>query len=161
MLTQEYLKSILNYDEDTGNFIRLVKLSNNSKIGEIAGAIDEKGYRRIYILGKYIRGHKLAWFYNYGVWPKDQLDHINNVKDDNRLCNLRECSNRLNQFNTKVRKNSKTGVKGVHPQGNGFEADIKINGKTKYIGYFSNIADAKKARDKVAIEIHGDYFNAG
>ena len=93
MITQEYLKSVLYYDKDTGLFTW--KISNKKghvKEGKLAGSKDNRGYVKIQINKKDYTAHRLAWFYIYGEWPKQVIDHINRIKFDNRIENLRDVS---------------------------------------------------------------------
>ena len=88
-LTQDYLKSILHYDPDTGVFTWLKKLSNNTKVMGVAGTIAQDGYVKIRINSQGYPAHRLAWFYFYGTFPQEQLDHINLNRSDNAIKNLR------------------------------------------------------------------------
>ena len=75
-LTQSQLKEFISYDRDSGKFTWIKSPSRNIKVGSEAGTIHITGYVYIRFLNKQYRAHRLAWFYVYGVWPKDQLDHI-------------------------------------------------------------------------------------
>jgi len=110
MIDIDYLREILHFDPSTGVFT-WAKPRPKIRVGERAGHNHHKGYRRIDVCGKSYAEHRLAWFYYYGVWPADQIDHINRVRDDNRISNLREASNGENRANAKSA--SKHGVKGV------------------------------------------------
>src|ERR1700749_700579 len=91
MLTLGYLKLILAYDENTGYFKWITKRSGSGNFKIHAGHITNKGYRRLRIEGKNYFAQRLVWFYMTGEWPPEgfQVDHINNIKDDNRFTNLR------------------------------------------------------------------------
>ena len=119
MPTQEELKSLLNYDDKTGIFTWR-KSSGPVKSGSVAGYVNEKGYILIGIKGKSYRAHRLAWLYVTGEHPVNVIDHINGVRDDNRLSNLRSCTQKENINNPLARKKSsltqpigKSGVRGV------------------------------------------------
>lgn len=99
MLSQEYLKSILHYDPETGILSWKVD-RRRVKIGQIAGYLC-LGYVAIGIDGKLYKGHRLAWLYMTGEWPKDEIDHINRTKHDNRWVNLREATKEQNCDNRK------------------------------------------------------------
>lgn len=88
---------------------------------------------------------------------KGEVDHINGNKLDNRRTNLRLVTHHQNLFNRPVRKDSKTGVKGVRRVGNAFTARIKFNGKEKHIGTFFSIIEAAKAYDEEATQMFGEY----
>ena len=113
ILKQEDLKKILSYNPETGIFIWLLSTSPNQKIGNIAGCIREKKYRIIQLNGLKYYSHRLAWFYMTGNWPKEELDHINGIKDDDRFVNLREVSRLENNWNSCKPKTNTTGIKGI------------------------------------------------
>jgi hypothetical protein len=146
MITQEELKQQLYYDPDTGVFTRLVSNSNTVKVGDIAGCYDGDGYLRIKVNNKRYGAHRLALLYMYGSFPKDQIDHINNIKDDNRITNLREANKSQNAQNKiKAHKNNKSGLLGVSKNGKGFKCTIKINYKRKYLGTYRTKEEAHSA----------------
>jgi len=106
MITAEYVRRRLQYDPETGVFIwkpRPIDKSWSTRFsGEVAGTIKNNGYRQIRIDGVKYGAARLAWLYVYGEWPKNEIDHINRVRDDDRLINLREatrtenCNNKYN-----------------------------------------------------------------
>ena len=147
-MTQEYLKSLLDYNPETGKFIWRVSKSNYAKSRSEAGWISN-GYRIIRIDGKGYRAHRLAWLWYYGSWPEDQIDHINHNRDDNRIENLREVSHIENHKNQSLFCNNTSGHVGVHwyKTTKKWRAQIKANGKKIIsLGYFKEKEDAIKAR---------------
>ena len=92
--------------------------------------------------------------------PTDKLvDHENGVTLDNRRKNLRICTHRQNTANSVVRKNNRTGFRGVSKVGGRYQARIKENGKRRSLGYFDT---AEEAASVWAIEhkkIHGEFSN--
>ena len=91
-----FLESKLHYDQCSGVFTWV-----NSKNNRVAGTPDYKGYISIGLNKKQYRAHRLAWFYCYGVWPKESIDHINGIKNDNRIANLRDVRDTENKRNAK------------------------------------------------------------
>jgi hypothetical protein len=92
---------------------------------------------------------------------KKCIDHVNNIRTDNRLENLRWCSHTENSYNVKIRKDNTSGVKGVYFKKsiNKYQAYIKINNKHKHIGYFYSLEEAKEARRQKANEIFKEFTN--
>lgn len=142
-ITAQYLRDILNYDQDTGIF-RWSKQRPRIKVGDIAGTPAAKGHVAIKIDGSSYKAHRLAWLYMTGTWPKDQIDHINRIPDDNRYSNLCECNTAENCQNQGLRKNNTSGYQGVsfHKRSGEWRAMININGRATVIGSF---ADAETA----------------
>lgn len=103
----EFLRQILDYDPETGIFTwkRRTDLPpmangwNKRMVGARAGRISTMGHRQIGIDGTLYLAHRLAWLYVYGTPPKYQIDHINAVRDDNGIANLRESDQAQNQHN--------------------------------------------------------------
>lgn len=138
MITQAQLKELLFYDPETGEFHWL-------RNGKVAGGKDH-GYLRICISGKLLKAHRLAWLYVHGYFPEHDIDHINRVRDDNRISNLREVSRTCNARNASGKAGSSSGVKGVHKVRDRWTATITVNGYTISLGTFLTKLGAAKAR---------------
>jgi excinuclease UvrABC ATPase subunit len=150
MLTQERLKELLHYDEETGVFTWLNSPRNNVPSGSIAGTIDKKGYVRILYSKKLYLAHRLAWLYVHGNFPKNDIDHINGNPTDNRICNLRPVTRKQNMENKKIYKTNKSGYSGVtwHSRDKKWNVRIGHYGKRISLGYFDNLNDAIAVRIK-------------
>lgn len=147
MITLSRLKELLHYCQETGLFVRLVSTSSNAKVGDVAGRKHSRGYWHIGIDGKDYLAHRLAWLYMTGAWPTNQIDHINGVRDDNRISNLRGATNAENQQNTALRDDNTSGFMGVSwfRERGKWHARITIAGKDKHLGYFDTPEDAHEA----------------
>lgn len=159
-ITQKYLKSILDYNQKTGIFIWK---NNRGRIqkGDIAGHINKKGYMIIMIDYVNFQLHRMAWLYVTGELPKCQIDHINRIKNDNRICNLREANPSQNQWNRKSSRTSVSGFKGVYPlKYGGFRARIKLFGKHIHLGIFKTAKEAHEVYCKKGVELRGEFFNS-
>lgn len=98
--------------------------------------------------------HRVAWLLHFGFWPDQELDHINGIKDDNRISNLREVTHAENMQNrTKAMRSSSTGVLGVKPFRNGYIARIQRFGKRQHLGVFKTIEEASSAYRAAAITL--------
>lgn len=141
------LKSLLRYEPDTGLIYWIAKGKGMIK-KKAAGTKLHSGYLGICIGPKRWQAHRIAWALHTGAWPKDQIDHINGIKTDNRACNLREATNSQNGKNLGISKANKSGVKGVsfETYTGKWKATIRVNGKSISIGRFDNIEDASQAR---------------
>jgi hypothetical protein len=159
-ITQARLKELLHYNPDTGEFTWRVKTNHGVNVGEVAGTVHTKGYRYIGLDGGHYVAHRLAFLYMEGRMPPGQVDHINRVRDDNRWSNLRAASGQENQWNTVAKCNSRLGMKGIYfnERLRKYTADIRVNGRTKHLGCFETVAEAKAARNTAAMLIHGKFF---
>lgn len=148
-LTQEHLKTLLEYDPDTGQFVWLTdRPGGRVKAGDVAGTTHYSGYRYVTVSGITVTEHRLAWFYVYGRWPSGDIDHINRLRGDNRLCNLRETTRAENCQNQPLRKSNKSGVTGVyyHKMSAKWAASISINKKQIHLGVYDTMEEAVKVR---------------
>ena len=172
-MRQEELQEIIYYCKDTGIFSWLerselthskymsrdsshtvkhaTKLWNSRNAKKIIGS-KTHGYLEVRIKNKVYRLHSLAWLYCYGFIP-DQLDHINGIRDDNRIENLRDVSQSINNKNTAKRKNNTSGFTGVYyfKRLSKWAAKIVSDGKQIHIGCFDTPEEANEARLK---ELH-------
>jgi hypothetical protein len=173
-ISQEYLKSILDYDPETGIFTwkhrprehfktePVWKSWNTRYSGAVAGGRNGGEYIIISINRRSFLAHRLSWLYMIGEFPQDQIDHINGVRDDNRIVNLRSVTNSENHRNQKKPKSNSSGVTGIcwHKRKNKWHAYIRTDDKRIHLGYFDNIFEAACAR-KSAENKHGFHANHG
>jgi len=157
-LTAERLRELLSYDPDTGLF-HWRRQKGRASAGDKAGRFSfTHGYIDIGIDGCLYRAHRLAWLYIYGKWPTE-MDHINGVRNDNRLVNLRQCTVSENRSNRGASPRNTSGFKGVSKRANDGKwiAQIKKNGKVTWLGSFDDPAEAHAAYCKAAKVIHGEF----
>lgn len=136
MIDRELVMAKLHYNPESGVFT-WKKGNGRAAVGSVAGQTSSWGYIRISIGNKKYSAHHLAWLVAYEEWPMKQIDHIDGNKTNNALSNLRLVTASVNQLcNNRPRSNNKTGFVGVSPDRNRFKAQIKINGKSMYLGSF-------------------------
>lgn len=144
------LHEILHYDPNSGVFTWAVNGKRNAKykIGDVAGAIHIDGYIVISFMSQSFSAHRLAWLYVYGEFPKNQIDHIDRDKQNNRINNLRDVSIAVNAQNTTRSDNTYTGIVGVICErfDKVWVASIMLNGKSIYLGHHKTLLNAAKAR---------------
>lgn len=150
-LCNEYL----NYDPETGIFIR-IKSAKGIRIGDVAGYRTSAGYIQMSIKGKVYLAHRIAFLITYGYFPKI-IDHINRDSSDNRISNLRECSQVENCRNRGINNNNTSGYKGVTKKGNKWRSEIRFRGDRKYLGSFICKHEAAKAYNEAAKKHHGEF----
>lgn len=154
MITQQQLKEHLSYDQNTGIFISEKTYGQPIK-GKQLGTLHSTGYIVIRINDKLYKAHRLAWLYIYGEFPAC-LDHINRVRSDNRIANLRSICQKQNTQNSGLSKSNRSGLKGVGwcAKLSKWRAKIMFNRKTIHLGYFADKNDAHIAYCKAAKKYH-------
>ena len=155
-LTQDDLKRLFHYDQETGLFTRLVNSGTRWKIGQIVGCLDPiSGYLTVGVGNKTYRLHRLAFLYVTGKWPEHDVDHIDGIGSNNKWANLREATELQNMQNyKKANKNNKSKFLGVSTQRYGFQAVIYKNRKRIYLGLFKTPELAHTAYLEAKRKIH-------
>jgi len=158
-LTVHELKKNLTYDPLTGNFIRNKSNHPKIKIGDIAGCQIKSGYILVTVNSVQYLAHRLAWLYQTGNWPQEEIDHANGIKCDNRFSNLRESTRHQNMKNIKNYSTSSSGIKNVvfNKRSNKFVVAMRSDGKRYHVGYFKKISDAKKAAIDFRKKLHKEF----
>lgn len=162
--TQERLKEALNYCKETGLFTWKEPRRGRMFLS-VAGNIDSStGYRRISLDDRSYYAAKLAWLYTFGEYPECVVDHINGIKDDDRIVNLRLATQSKNIANCGMFAHNTSGYKGVYYYKSRAEkgwapwwAYISYNGKRKSLGYFNSKEDAAEVRRNAEIEFFGEF----
>ena len=156
-LTFARANEVLTYCPATGHLrwhISRAKCAEGQRAGTLC-----KGYLRIQIDYVFYGAHRLAWLLSHGQWPTMGLDHINGIRDDNRLANLREATPQENARNRCLGRPNKSGKTGVHPlKGRGlWGAEIGLDGRNIKLGRFQCLSDAIAARCAAEKHYFGDF----
>lgn len=140
-------KQKLSYDSNTGIFTWKERVGNVA-LGAVAGTKNSNGHVQIRIDGKRVFAHKLAWAFVYKEFPDGMIDHINGIRNDNRISNLRVVTASENAHNQKKpHKRTKSGYLGVSwvSSRQKWQAGLAINGKYKFLGLFDEPEIAHEA----------------
>jgi len=151
MITREKLKSLFEYDRDSGE-LRYRFTKGRCRAGEKVGTLLTNGYLRTVIDHRSYYIHRLIFLYHLNRLPKE-IDHINGIKTDNRISNLRECLRQGNEGNKKLKSHNTSGFKGVFKCRDKWQAKIS----TSHIGVFATKEEAAKAYDKAALLHFGEF----
>ena len=150
----EHFKKWLKYDADTGIFTWKKRPANCVRIGDIAGCVTVYGYVSIRVKGVDAYLHRVAWlWHNEEI---DEIDHINGIRSDNRLINLRDVNRTLNNRNKHV-SHSNTGVIGIYKRDRKKKYQVIVGGL--YVGSYAKLKDAVIARDNCMDEAGGYHIN--
>ena len=156
-LTSERARELLSYNPLTGELTWIAKTSGRRKQGGIAGSKMKIGYLEIGIDNKRYLIHRVVWLIVYGHWPADQIDHINGIRDDNRISNLREASNIINGENKmRARVDSKTKMLGASwsTYNKKYVSQIVAKGKHYFLGHYTTPEAAHDAYLTAKRQLH-------
>lgn len=158
IVSAEEIRQAFFYDPGIGVFIRRERSSSRAPAGVVVGTKNSGGYLQIRYRSMRFLAHRLAWLYVTGEWPVRVIDHINGVRDDNRIANLRDVSQQTNAENLRLAQaRTASGFLGVHIQRRNtirYLAQIVTNGKLSHIGSFATPAEAHSAYLKAKRELH-------
>jgi hypothetical protein len=152
------VRELFDYDSNTGVLTWKVNFPNGRSIGSIAGHYDKiNGYRRLKFDGIKYLVHRLIWVHYYSDDPSSKfIDHINGIRDDNRIANLRLVDDCENQWNAGATRKNKSGFRGVYyraPWG----ATIKVRGKYINLGFFETKEEAAEAYRVATLRYYGEF----
>lgn len=150
------LREMIDYDPVSGSMTWKQSPRNRTLPGDPVGSINSEGYLIVNLDRHKIRAHRVAWAIFHGEWPAVEIDHHNRIRTDNRIANLRPATRGLNNQNSGIRSDSKTGVKGVcfRKDVGKFCAYIQVDRKMKYLGLYEDLDDAIQARKLAEKELH-------
>ena len=158
-LFRSQLLELFDYDRDSGKLFWKVAKARIVKIGQEAGTINSKGYRQVKIGGKKYNAHRLIFLIECGHLP-DCLDHVNGIRDDNRIENLRPASHRENSRNTSKKSSNTSGIVGAYwnKSRNKWQAQCSDrNGKQTHLGLFTDIQLAAEVVKAFRLQEHGEF----
>lgn len=156
---EEAVKSRIKVCEKSGRLLWL-KDFYRASAGDFADKFMPNGYLilRLSVDGTRtsIMAHRVVWFLYHGYWPEDEIDHINTIKDDNRIENLREATRLQNTCRSgRVRSNGLPRGVTYAPQSNSVNPYVVQIGN-RYKGYYPTVEAAQIAYDKFYDELYGN-----
>lgn len=160
MNERDYLMSLLDYDSSTGVFRWKCK-RRGIKRSKIAGMVKLNGYNYIMVNYKEYKASNLAWLFVHGKWPINIIDHINGIKTDDSIENLRDVTYRANSNNTRRHREGKTAGTSYRKDGRKYPwiARIRISRPKNiliHLGSFKTEAEAHEAYMKAYQELENE-----
>lgn len=156
ILTAERVRELLSYDPESG--VLSWRFSRSGISAGPAGCASSIGYIYLTVDGTKQLAHRLAWLITHGEWPSEDIDHINGVRADNRLANLRAVPRYVNNENRrKVRADNKvSGATGVtwHHHSRKWIARIHVRKKVHRLGLFDTVEEASAAYLEAKRRLH-------
>lgn len=150
MLTATRVRELFRYEPETGVFTRLIS-RGKGKAGDVIAGFRKDGYQIIRVDGEKILGHRLAWLYAHGRWPKQDIDHIDGNPSNNALANLRDVPRSVNISNqSRPRTNTTSGHLGVAVvKSRGFIAQVVVRGVHHHLGVYPTAIEASRVYQRV------------
>jgi hypothetical protein len=155
-ISQAEVLDIFTYSD--GKLLWKISPAYKIKPGSEAGTLRKNGYRVVAYKGKDYRTHHLVYLMFNGEYPK-QIDHVNTVRDDNRIENLRLATNSENQWNKGLNANNTTGYKNIKwvQRLHKYVVAIAVNAKSKHVGVYVTLQDAIEAAANARNKMHGTF----
>ncbi len=163
-LNKDTVKELFIYYPETGELRWRVSVGGVGRIGALVGHKHEKsGYCRLFFQGKSYSLHILIWLYMTGSLDGViEIDHIDTDRSNNKWDNLRNSTKNQNQHNASLRKDNRSGIKGLRIGRYNIECRVALNKRTHYACF-------KLEEKELAIQwlqdtrskLHGEYANNG
>jgi len=138
------IEDCLSYNPDTGIITWKVSIGA-AKENKEAGTIYNRVYKVLQLQGKKYLCHRIAWYLHYGVVPKSQIDHINGIRTDNRISNLREVSQRQNSSNRVSHRSGRLVGAVFREDMDKWQSQTQVKGKRIYLGCYDTEIEAHNA----------------
>jgi hypothetical protein len=160
-MTKEFLNELFEYKD---GMLYWKKPGKKRNVGERAGnSKGEKNHRevRVFGFGRHLE-HRIIWIMHNGKIPNGfEIDHRDEIKDNNLISNLRLATRSQNKYNTGKQKFNTSGLKGIcfHKRAKKWKASISYKTKNIHLGYFNTPEEAHEAYKEAALKFHGEFAN--
>ena len=154
------LEKVLRYDANTGLLYWTVFIYRIKKPGDLAGHQNKSGYIEIRFDRKTYHAHRIAWYLHTGNDPGVlQVEHVDTNRTNNKIENLRLATALQNSWNKSKRAGTSPQYKGVafYARHGNWISQIRANGKTTHIGYFTDEREAGEAYNAAALEYYKEF----
>lgn len=156
ILTQEKLQELFDYID--GHLYWKVDRNSNKTKGKKAGWLSGATNYDVMYENKTYKMHRLIFALHHGYCPKI-IDHIDGNPLNNKISNLREATHSQNMQNSRLRKDNKSGEKGViwDKRFKKWRVNCVLNKKQYFGGYYKNLTEAVESVRKLREKLHLDF----
>lgn len=144
------------FEYKAGNLYWKISPSNNTKAGSLVGSLTLKGYRRFEFRNKNYSVHRIIWEMFNGPIPEGlEIDHINGIRDDNQIENLRLANRNQNCCNAlRIKRDLPKGIQRKYGK---YHSSIWFKRKYYWLGSYETLEDAIAARELKSKLLHGEF----
>lgn len=159
--TIERLQQLFHVDFEHGTLTWKITPNNQIEPGTPAGFLDPScEYYRVAVDGRRYMVHQIIWAMKTGKWPELHINHKSHDTTDNSFNNLREATKSQAKQSSRLYRNNKFGLKGVSRYKDRFRSDIRVDGKTIYLGIHDTPLDAHAAYVNASRKYFGSFARA-
>jgi hypothetical protein len=151
----ETLRGLFYYKD--GQLFNKVNRHKNAKDTPIKNRPNGEGYIHLEIKGRVFKAHRIIYALCHGYFP-EEVDHINGIKEDNRIENLRGCTHQENSYNILAKKGV-SGVQGVSKFGDKWRVRLGYKGKRISLGLYDDLELAELVAQEARDKYHGEFQN--
>jgi hypothetical protein len=141
-MNELFLKSMFSYNPETGDIARVKDSNGRTCHDKHCGHITANGYLRLNVGGTGIMAHRVIWFLYYNKWPSGEIDHINGIRNDNRIVNLRDINHRVNNQNRTKNREGKIPGYWYDVFHEKYKSEIYVNHKKIALGTYETKEEA-------------------
>lgn len=151
---QELIK---HFRYENGELYRVTK-TQGVRYGKPIKTYNNYGYKVVGFNYELYLVHRVVFFMHHGYLP-EFVDHINGIRDDNRIENLRAATKFENAVNCKTPSHNTTGYKNVSFDNtrNKYVVRIHTGDKYKHIGRFDDLELANLVAQEARSLYHGEF----
>lgn len=157
----DFVSGILTWkvrDRSTFNSDRGCAAFNSQYVGTVAGSTNSNAYVQVKLNGKLYKAHRIVFEMAHGpIEEGKDIDHIDGVRTNNALANLRSATRSQNKMNGGKQANNTSGAKGVSRYGTKWRTYISIGGKNTCLGIFKDVQSAAQAYLLASRIHHGEF----
>jgi len=164
MITQARCHELFEYRDGNLYWKPVINSKNRPSVrnGRVVGTAGGNGYLDVNINKQRYRVHRLIFLMFHNYLP-EEVDHINNNRQDNRIENLRAANTQTNKYNTLLSRHNTSGIKGVswHKTAKKWRCSLSTNNRVKQVYGFASKEDAEEFMDLWRSTAHGEFANNG
>jgi hypothetical protein len=156
--TPPEVRDYFTFDADSGVLTRIRSdQSDKFQPRPLGGNVGDGQYVTVMFKGRVLQGHRVAWFLHYGTDADGFIDHINGVRTDNRIINLRSVTHQQNCLNSRPKTAGRLKGAQFSTARGVYQSSIRVGARRVFLGNFSTEVEAHEAYVAAAVKYHGEF----